>query len=347
MTHQPTLLALCISLALGTAQAAPEPDPGAAIPRVACDLLDVRTAAAGPRADPDGTGESSPAGAPTIRQVGGLDLAARRTSSVPERRGGFLRVGMGQSAGQVPSVAMELGPRNVSITPGTTALIEIAIDHLNRIVTPFANPVVRTVSTASTSVDGHVVYVATSTEEPVSLYISDGQSNDLALSLTLAPRYVPPREIRLSVPGYRGKGASGAGPDSGKSVSLPGTVGEGNGSTPYVAALTDLLRAMAQRRLPAGFQVKGRGPKAHCAPGLKITKTQLIQGATASVLTLGVRNAGTGTVPANESACDLDQGIVAAVGAWPLKDLAPGQETEVFLVLQEGAVATDPSGTPR
>ena len=65
------------------------------------------------------------------------------------------------------------------------------------------------------------------------------------------------------------------------------------------------------------------------------------------MLTLGVRNAGTGTVPANESACDLDKGIVVAVGAWPLKALAPGQETEVSLVLQEGAVATDPSGTPR
>jgi conjugal transfer pilus assembly protein TraK len=347
MTRPPTLLALCISLALGTAQAAPDADLGAVIPRVSCDLLDVRSTAVGPSADLTGPGEGLPGGGPTIRQVGGLDLAARRTSSASEHRDGFLRVGLGPSAGQAPSVVMELGPRNVSITPGTTALIEIAIDHLNRLVTPFANPVVRTVSAASTSVDGHVVYVATSTEEPVSLYISDGQSDDLALSLTLAPRYVPPREIRLTVPGYRGKGASGGGPDVGKSASLPGTAGEGNGSIPYVAALTDLLRAMAQRRLPAGFQVKGRGPKAHCAPGLKIIKTQLIQGATAGVLTLGVRNAGTGTVPVNESACDLDQGIVAAVGAWPLKDLAPGQETEVFLVLQEGSVATDPSGTLR
>ena len=159
MIRQPTLLALCVSLALGTAQAAPEPDPGAALPRVSCDLLDVRTAAAGPRADLTGTGDSPPGGAPTIRQVGGRDLTARRTSSAPERRGGFMRVGMGPSAGQAPSVALELGPRNVTITPGTTALIEIAIDHLNRIVTPFANPVVRTVSAASTTVDGRVVDV--------------------------------------------------------------------------------------------------------------------------------------------------------------------------------------------
>jgi conjugal transfer pilus assembly protein TraK len=114
-----------------------------------------------------------------------------------------------------------------------------------------------------------------------------------------------------------------------------------------VTSARDLVCAMAQRRLPAGFQVKGHGPKAHCAPGLKITKTKLTQGVSASVLTLGIRNAGTSTVPANESACDLDQGIVAAVGAWPLKVLAPGQETEVFLVLQAGGIATDPSGTPR
>ena len=324
MIRQPTLLALCVSLALGTAQAAPEPDPGAAIPRVSCDLLDVRTTAAGPRADLTGTGEGVPGGAPTIRQVGGRDLTARRTSSAPERRGGFLRVGMGQSAGQASPVAMELGPRNVTIAPGTTALIEIAIDHLNRIVTPFATPVVRTVSAASTSVDGQVVYVATSTEEPVSLYISDGQSNDLALSLTLAPRYVPPREIRLTVPGYHGKGASGAGPGSGKSALLPLAGGDGHGSDSYVAALTDLLRAMAQRRLPAGFQVKDGGPKAHCAAGLTITKTQLSQGASASVLTLGVRNTGTGTVAAKESACALDQGVSTARPAAVRRRPRPG-----------------------
>jgi len=342
MNRQPTLLALCIALALGTAQAAPEPDAGAVIPRVSCDLLDVRTAAAGPRAEPTGTGEGGPVTAPPIRQVGGT-AAVRRTSSASARRGGLLRVGMGQSG----SVAMELGPRNVTLAAGTTALIEIAIDHLNRIVTPFANPVVRTVSAASTSVDGPVVYVATSTEEPVSLYISDGQSNDLALSLTLAPRYVPPREIRLTVPGYHGKGASGGVPDSGQAALPPVGGGQRNGSDSYVAGITDLLRAMAQRRLPAGVQVKGRGPHAHCVPGLKITKAQLTQGAGASVLTLGVRNAGTSTVLVNASACDLDQGSVAAVGAWPLQTLAPGQATELFLVLQEGAVATAPRETPR
>ena len=62
---------------------------------------------------------------------------------------------------------LELGPKTVTVEPGTTALVEVAINHLNRIVPPFAAPQVRTVSTATTQVDGNVVYVATASEEPV------------------------------------------------------------------------------------------------------------------------------------------------------------------------------------
>ena len=128
---------------------------------------------------------------------------------------------------------------------------------------------------------------------------------------------------------------------------LPGDTSAIGGNRPYIETIADLLRAMAQRRLPPGYQVrKAAGMKAHCVPGLKIVKTQLTQGPTASVFTVGVRNTGAATIPANASACDVDRHSVAAVGAWPLKTLAPGQDTEVFLVLQEGAVVVDPTGTP-
>lgn len=45
---------------------------------------------------------------------------------------------MRRTGGSLP-VTLELGPRNLDVTPGTTVLIEIAIGHLNRIVTPFAD----------------------------------------------------------------------------------------------------------------------------------------------------------------------------------------------------------------
>ena len=342
MTLRPLPMALIVSLAVAGPGYGADRDPEVAIatPRVSCDLLDVRTDApqvATPAAwtNPQSTG-------PAIRQVGGR-------GNVADSRGGFLKVGLGP--GQANPATLELGPRTVSVPPGTTALVEIAIDHLNRIVTPFQNPVVHTVSPASTSVDGRVVYVATATEDPVALYIGDGPSSDLALSLTLAPRHVPPREIRLTVPGYRGRGKAiaGTGADgAGSPTVLPGLSSEMGGNQAYVETIADLLRAMAQRRLPAGYRVrKSVGIKAHCAPGLKITKTQLTQGPTASVLTVGLRNTGAGTIPANESACDLHQHSIAAVGAWPLKTLAPGQETEVFLVLQDAALAIDPTDRPQ
>jgi conjugal transfer pilus assembly protein TraK len=155
-------MGLLVSLAAGpgyAAESAPRLGGGLAAPRVSCDLLDVRTDA---QVTSNAAWANSGGGAPAIRQVGGR-------SALPGGGSGFLKVGL--DAGQAMPAALELGPRTVSVPPGTTALIEIAIDHLNRIVTPFRNPVVHTVSQASTSVDGRVVYVATATEEPVALYV--------------------------------------------------------------------------------------------------------------------------------------------------------------------------------
>jgi hypothetical protein len=71
--------------------------------------------------------------------------------------------------GGTPAATLSLGPKTIRVSPGTTAIVEVAIDHLNRIVTPFSAPQVRTVSPATTQVDGNAIYVATASEEPVSL----------------------------------------------------------------------------------------------------------------------------------------------------------------------------------
>jgi conjugal transfer pilus assembly protein TraK len=204
---------------------------------------------------------------------------------------------------------------------------------------------VHTVSSASTSVDGRVVYVATAGEEPIALWITDGQDGERALSLTLAPRHVPPREIRVTVPGYRPQGGTRTAAGEGAPPAPLASPADGDGfGAAYVEGLTDLLRAMAQQRLPPGFQVGKAAFKAHCAAHLKVNKTQLTAGPSASVLTLGVRNSGQDPIAITASVCAVEQQVVAAVAAWPLKTVGPGQETEVFLVLPPGAVAA--SGQP-
>ena len=103
--------------------------------------------------------------------------------------------------GVAPAATLSLGPKTIRVAPGTTAIVEVAIDHLNRIVTPFSAPQVRTVSPATTQVDGNAIYVATASEDPVSLFITEAGDTATAVALTLAPRHIPPREVRLVLTG--------------------------------------------------------------------------------------------------------------------------------------------------
>lgn len=245
--------------------------------------------------------------------------------------GGALRhVAATTEGGAATAPALELGPRIVRVSPGTTAIVEVAIDHLNRIVTPFAAPQVRTVSQATTQVDGNVVYVATASEEPVSLYITDGDDPATALALTLAPRHVPPREVRL-VPadGVLRRAAF-------TSARAKDTRGERD--APYVERLAAAFRELAQNRVPAGFGLRaaGRAERVTCRQaGLVVTTGQVLEGHDLKLLTARVRNSSRGTLELEERACtSAVKKAVAAVAAWPRVRLAPGEETELYVAVR-------------
>jgi hypothetical protein len=148
---------------------------------------------------------------------------------------------------QTPAATLSLGPKTVRVSPGTTAIVEVAIDHLNRIVTPFAAPQVRTVSSATTQVDGNAVYVATASEEPVSLFITEAGDTATAISLTLAPRHIPPREVRLVLTGALARAAAAV-------SSRRETVARDD--QPYVEHIAATFPALAQNRVPAGFSLR-------------------------------------------------------------------------------------------
>ncbi len=332
MRGRPYFMLLAAPILAATVQA----ETAFEVPVVPCSLLDGRCG--------DASSRSVVNGAWAQPSRGGL---IRTLTSGPCRVGERI-------AARVTPVALELGPRLVSASPGTTVLVEIAIGHLNRIVTPFASPVIHTVSLASTQVEGSVVYVATDSEEPVALYVSEAPGSATALSLTLAPRYVPPREVRLTVPGYSRPNPAASTPkgvSAGDSPAFANAAASdvAGGAHPYVAGIVELLRGMAQGRVPPSYEVrKGAGTaKVRCAEGLKLRKTQLTEGPSSSVVTAAVRNGSGRTIGVDQYACDIDNRIVAAVAAWPRKVLAPGEETEVFLVLARGDRTREPAGRPR
>lgn len=227
-----------------------------------------------------------------------------------------------------PPSHLELGPMTVTVTPGVNVLAEIAIDQLNRILTPFPNPQVRTVSEASTQVDGSAVYLATATETPVTLFISDAAHPNQALSLTLAPRRIPPRELRLVLSEPLAPSIAGTAPPASPGASAPAAV----------ERLIEALRALAQEALPDGYSLRParRDETVVCRQdGLETSRGQVLEGHDLTLITALVRNRSEQRLEIEERACRARQGgETIAVAAWPQVWLEPGAAVELYLAVR-------------
>lgn len=253
-------------------------------------------------------------------------LAGERTLRPEDFGGRFLRV-KAEPAGESPT-HLEVGPMTVPATIGVNLILEIAVDHLNRILTPFQNPQVRTVSDASTSVDGSAIYVATSNETPVTLFVSDASDPNHALSLTLAPRRIPPREIRLVLTDPLPDPSPITTPSTPASAAAPD----------YVTSLTEAMRALAREEIPDGYGLRQarRQETVTCVQlGLETRRGQVLEGGDLWLVTALVRNTTDAELEIEERACraDLD-GDTVAVAAWPRVWLAPGEQVELYVAVR-------------
>lgn len=251
-------------------------------------------------------------------------LLAGNTASA----GRFLRTGS-PAAASAPSRHLEVGPLRVNAAPGVNLIVEIAIDHLNRILTPFPNPQVRTVSDATTSVDGSAIYVATANDAPVTLFVSDVSDPNHALSLTLAPRRLPPREIQLvltdPLPSMRRTATASAA----TGVTSTATTSD------YVEGITEAMRALAKEEIPSGYSLRKakRSENVTCSQlGLSVARGQVLEGDDLWLLTALARNTSDAILDIEERACRASvDGDTVAVAAWPRVSLAPGESAELYV----------------
>jgi len=233
---------------------------------------------------------------------------------------------------------IELGPRTLTVRPGTNLVTEIAIGHLNRIVTPFSNPVVRTVADVTTELEGNVVYLAANSTDPATLYITDDAYPNVAIGLTLAPRAVPPQELRLRVPGLSGSGATAparaAAPTPMPTLTTPAWR---PGADPYISGLTAGLRALALGEAPLGGSAKRSGRRLiQCPqPGLKLDTEARFDTPGLRWQRLQATNRGADTVTIDPAACTMDaEGRLAAIAVWPRQRLRSGESTNLLIAVQ-------------
>ena len=231
--------------------------------------------------------------------------------------------------------ATSVAPQQLQVKPGINELIPIAVGHLNRLVTPFDNPVVTTTSQATTSTKGKIVYVATPDEPPVTLYITPGDNQDIALSLTLIPKRIPAREIHLSLDKdtYKvlTKLQQQASPAAGKAADK---------EQEYITTLKKLFRDLGLQKTPPGFSLRepGHAESIRCHQDrLQISTGQLLEGQDLSILVGVARNTGVTSIEFDERSCATGKDEVLAVAAWPKVVLRPGESTELYVAVRRSA----------
>jgi conjugal transfer pilus assembly protein TraK len=237
-----------------------------------------------------------------------------------------------------------VAPQTLQVKPGINELMPIAVGHLNRLVTPFDNPVVTTTSQATTSTKGKIVYVATADETPVTLYITPGDNQDIALSLTLIPKRIPAREIHLSLDQETYKRLTQwqqkTKDSSGQSV---------NQEQDYITTLKQLFRDLGLQKTPAGFSLRdpSQTEQIQCHQDrVRIRTGQLLEGQDLLIFVGVARNTGVTPIEFDERACASTQDEVLAVAAWPKVVLGPGESTELYVAVRrkdEAAITVRPS----
>ena len=211
----------------------------------------------------------------------------------------------------------------IKMEPGRNVTLTVAGDQLNRIVTPFSNPLVHTVSKAKISVDGSVVYVSMAMEDgPATMFITENGESDPSLSLTLVPQAVKPREIRLTM--------AGGGPVSSISGSK---AGKWEKSQPYTEAIEKVMLQTARGEVPPGYSLRNfvsHDPAPQCRLPVRVEPRQVLEGHSFLVVVSKLTNISSSQMLMDESACYREG--VRAVAVWPQVSLAPHQSTELYVV---------------
>ncbi|AJY53115.1 TraK domain-containing protein [Halomonas sp. KO116] len=235
--------------------------------------------------------------------------------------------GSGNTSARSTSPRTEMNEAsNLVMAPGVNEIVPVAVSHLNRIVTPFGEPAVNTTSDATVNIEDNVIYVATNEENPVTLFITQKGSQARALSLTLVPRRIPPRELFLELEGGATNAALVGNPKAERWET----------SQPYIDTLRGVMRSLALGDIPQGYTLHDTNSQQRMPscqqPGFnfQFAGGQTMVGHRLSV-NIGVASNVSGQpLEFKEQSCgDWD---VAAVAAWPRNVLGPNERTEVYVV---------------
>jgi conjugal transfer pilus assembly protein TraK len=292
------------------------------MPAAASGKETIEVAAAKSQAAPEPDSQESPA----IREKDNGTQVSQAVMTALSK----IKAGQGKSGGKEHASSREV----LTVTPGRNMVVSVAGDHLNRIVTPFEKPAVNTVSKVKHQVYANAVYVSLGMDDgPAALFITEDGEEDSAISLTLEPKEIAPREVRLKLDGNFPVSAGGVGAPAASQGS--GKAAKWEKSQAYVDAIEQVLLRTARGEVPPGYNLRdyfNYDPQVSTRLPVTIEPRQVLEGHSFLVVIARMTNRSSSTLVISEEA--FYRPGVRAVAVWPRVRLEPKQTSELYVVHQ-------------
>jgi conjugal transfer pilus assembly protein TraK len=242
------------------------------------------------------------------------------------------------------NVPLEMKPVTINMRPGINEIVAIAKGHLNRIVTPFETPKVATISNAQITTSENVIYVSSDDNAPVTIFITQSDTEQSSLSLTLVPKKIPPQEVFLNA-GPAGLPLSGSGAGTASAFGImSGIVNKPakrwETKTKYIETIKNVMTGLAHGELPDGYQMTPLSRVANVLSqpycdqrgvSFDFSNAQAMFGHYLNVTVAIAENTSDKPIELLPNPCLH----IAAFASWPEVLLNPGEKTEVYIVRKQ------------
>lgn len=231
--------------------------------------------------------------------------------------------------------------QDYTMEPGDNIMIPVGKGFINSLKTNFKSLSVKTSVDGKAAVlqveDGNL-YATIKTDAPVSLLLSEDGVLESEVSVVLVPMAAPPTMIDLTVDltqkmlakaqQYQERIAKEEALAEAESASA-----RRNRMDPYVRNFVNLLKPVAQGKLPSGFSMTNDIPKYYehpCRIALPHSTGQRLSGGREVIDVVLVENTSKRPYEVREEMCLSEDVLTVAI--FPRVYLAPGQSTEIYIV---------------
>lgn len=219
--------------------------------------------------------------------------------------------------------AATLKQQTVVIDNDDTHVVPVSQGNINRINTPFRNPIVLVNGGARYKVVGQDVYLIMESDQPIGIFVREDDNlanNSPVASLTLVPKAIATQNITLTL-----------------ESSLKDRLSNPNGKIPtdYTDVLRSTMAAVAQGKLPDGYSRSNVSGKAIARIGAVVLRPKTIySGVENNVFVYVAQNVSSNYVELSEPSF-WHKGVRAVSFNGDIK-LAPSKSTEVIIIADTG-----------